>query len=80
MGFKNIFKDSNDLNEQSIAAFIALALVIIITIADVVTGIMSRELVVKEFIFDSLLIYSATALGVAGYKNVKNKDNGETGE
>jgi hypothetical protein len=80
MGFKNIFKDSNDLNEQSIAAFIALALVIIITIADVVTGIMSRELVVKEFIFDSLLIYSATALGVAGYKNVKNKDNGEAGE
>jgi hypothetical protein len=80
MGFKNIFKDSNDLNEQSIAAFIALALVIIITIADVVTGILSRELVVKEFIFDSLLIYSATALGVAGYKNVKNKDNGETGE
>jgi hypothetical protein len=41
---------------------------------------MSRELVVKEFIFDSLLIYSATALGVAGYKNVKNKDNGEAGE
>ncbi len=80
MGFKNIFKDSNDLNEQSIAAFIALALIIVITLADVATGILGRELVVKEFIFISLLTFAATALGIAGYKTLNNKNDGETGE
>lgn len=80
MAFKDIFKDSNELNEQSIAAFIALALVIIITIADVVTGILGRELVVKEFIFISLLTFAATALGIAGYKTLNNKNDGEAGE
>lgn len=80
MGFKNIFKDSNDLNEQSIAAFIALALIIVITLADVATGILGRELVVKEFIFISLLTFAATALGIAGYKTLNNKNDGETGK
>lgn len=80
MAFKDIFKDSNELNEQSIAAFIALALVIIITLADVATGILGRELVVKEFIFISLLTFAATALGIAGYKTLNNKNDGETGE
>ena len=79
MGFKNIFKDSNDLNEQSIAAFIALTLVIIITICDVVTGLLGRELIVKEFIFVSLLTFTAAALGIAGYKTLnKNGEDKQT--
>lgn len=80
MAFKDIFKDSNELNEQSIAAFIAIALIIVITLADVVTGILGRELVVKEFIFISLLTFAATALGIAGYKTLNNKKDGEAGE
>jgi len=69
----NIFKDSNDVNEQSVAAFIALGLVAIIALADVVAGILGNDLTVKEFIFDSLLIYSASALGIAGYKSINSK-------
>jgi len=80
MAFKDIFKDSNELNEQSIAAFIAIALIIVITLADVVTGILGRELVVKEFIFISLLTFAATALGIAGYKTLNNKNDGEADE
>lgn len=72
MALKDIFKDSNDLNEQSVAAFIAIGLVVIITLADVATGILGRELVVKEFIFISLLTFAATALGIAGYKSLNN--------
>jgi hypothetical protein len=69
----NIFKDSNDVNEQSVAAFIALGLVAIIALADVGAGILGNDLTVKEFIFDSLLIYSASALGIAGYKSINGK-------
>lgn len=77
MALKDIFKDSNDINEQSVAAFIAIGLVVIITITDVVTGIIGRELVIKEFIFISLLTFAAAALGIAGYKALNNKSNGE---
>jgi hypothetical protein len=85
MGFKNIFKDSNDINEQSVAAFVSLTLVIIITICDVVTGLLGMELIVKEFIFVSLLAFTAAALGIAGYKTLNNKEennkqDGETRE
>lgn len=77
MAFKDIFKDSNDINEQSVAAFIAIGLIIIITITDVITGILGRELVIKEFIFISLLTFAAAALGIAGYKALNHKNNGE---
>lgn len=68
-----MFKDSNDVNEQSVAAFIALGLVAIIALADVIYGLFGNDLTVKEFIFDSLLIYSASALGIAGYKSINGK-------
>jgi hypothetical protein len=80
MRFKDIFKDSNDLNEQSIAAFISLTLVIIITICDLITGLLGMELIIKEFIFVSLLAFTAAALGIAGYKTLNNKEDGETRE
>jgi len=44
---------------------------------DVVTGILGRELVIKEFIFISLLTFAAAALGIAGYKALNSKSNGE---
>jgi hypothetical protein len=80
MRFKDIFKDSNDLNEQSIAAFISLTLVIIITICDLIPGLLGMELIIKEFIFVSLLAFTAAALGIAGYKTLNNKEDGEARE
>lgn len=72
-----IFKDSNDINEQSVAAFIALGLIVIIVFAIIVSGFIGGTLVIEEFIFVSLLTFSAAALGIAGYKTLNNKSNGE---
>lgn len=72
-----IFKDSNDINEQSVAAFIALGLIVIIVFAIIVSGFIGGELVIEEFIFVSLLTFSAAALGIAGYKTLNNKSDGE---
>lgn len=72
-----IFKESNDINEHSVAAFIALGLVIIITLCVLIFGIIGKPLTIPEFIFISLLTFSASALGVAGYKSVKNNGSEE---
>lgn len=77
MNLKDLISDSNRINEQSFAGFIALGLAAIITLADVATGCFSKELVVKEFIFISLLTYSAAAFGISGYKTINHKNNGE---
>lgn len=72
-----IFKDSNDINEHSVAAFIALGLIIIITLCVLVFAIIGKPLTIPEFIFISLLTFSASALGIAGYKSVKKDGEGE---
>ncbi len=72
-----IFKESNDINEHSVAAFIALGLVIIITLSVLISAIIGKPLSIPEFIFISLLTFSASALGVAGYKSVNKDGEGE---
>jgi hypothetical protein len=75
-----IFKESNDINEHSVAAFIALGLVVIIALSVLILGILGTQLSIPEFIFISLLTFSASALGVAGYKSVNNDGKGEQNE
>lgn len=70
-----IFKDSNDINEQSVAAFVAIALIVIIVLAVVISGLIGRQLVIEEFIFVSLLTFAASSLGIAGWKSINGKNN-----
>lgn len=72
-----IFKESNDINEHSVAAFISLGLVIIITLAVLIFAIIGKPLAIPEFIFISLLTFSASALGIAGYKSTNKDGEGE---
>jgi 3-dehydroquinate dehydratase len=77
MALKDIFKDSNDINEQSVAAFIAIGLVAMITISIIISNILCRELIIQEFIFISLLTFAAAALGIAGYKTINSDGKGK---
>lgn len=70
-----IFKDSNDINEQSVAAFVAIALIVIIVLAVVISGLIGRQLVIEEFIFVSLLTFAAYSLGIAGWKSINGKNS-----
>lgn len=75
-----IFKESNGINEHSVAAFIALGLIVIITLCVIVLGVLGRQMPIQDFIFISLLTFSASALGIAGYKSVSNDGKGEQNE
>ena len=50
MAFRDIFKDSNDINEKTVVGFASFAIMTIFAIVDLVTGYFGKDLVINEFI------------------------------
>jgi len=65
MAFKDIFKDDNEYNEKTIVGFMSFAVMSVTAIADVVTGILGNELVISDTIFNSFVIITLGAFGIA---------------
>ena len=65
MAFKDMFKDQNDLNEKSIVGFASFAIMVLFAVADIVTGFIGKDLVVQEFIYNSFVIITLGAFGIA---------------
>jgi len=61
-----IFKDNNEWNEKSIIGFIAFLLMCIIMIADLVTGWVGKDLVIKEFVYESFVWIVLGCFGISG--------------
>lgn len=80
MAFKDIFKDNNEYNEKSIAGFVALVVMVLYSAADIVTGILGKDLVVSDIVFNSFVIIVLGSFGIAeagkifGKKDNKNDD------
>ena len=55
MSFKDIFKDSNDINEKTVVGFSSFVVMVIFAVVDLVTGYFGKDLVINEFIYDSFL-------------------------
>lgn len=65
MKFWTIFKDNNDYNEKTIIGFLSFAVMAIFAAADIVTGILGRNLIIQDTIFNSFVIITIGALGIA---------------
>jgi hypothetical protein len=63
--FKQLFSDNNDINEKSVAGFIALLMMVIALGVDIYTGIKGMAMPINEFIFDGFLYTTLGALGIA---------------
>jgi len=82
MGFwKDLVSDNNDINEKSFVGVVSFFAMIFTLIADVVTGILGQELVIKEFIFDGFLILTSVSFGISmagtAFGNKESKDTEE---
>jgi cytochrome c biogenesis protein CcdA len=77
MGFKDIFKDSNDINEKSVAGFAALGMMILFGIVDIITGITGKVLHVQEYIYNSFVIIVLGSFGIAEVGKIFKKKNSE---
>ena len=69
----DIFKDNNDYNEKSIVGFIAFLVMVIVMLADLITGWIGKDLVINEYIYDSFVIVVLGCFGIAGLEKFANR-------
>jgi len=82
MAFVDIFKDKNDFNEKTIVGFLSFSVMAIFAGADVITGIMGKELIISDTIFNSFVMITLGAFGIAEAGKIfggKKKDEEELG-
>ena len=65
MAFGDIFKDKNDYNEKTVVGFMSFAMMAIFAIADIGSGILGKDLVINEFIYNSFVIITLGSFGIA---------------
>ena len=70
----NIFKDDNNWNEKSIIGFVAFLIMIVIMMADLITGWVGIDLVINEFVYDSFVWIVLGCFGISGIEKFANKD------
>ena len=63
--FSNLFKDKNDLNEKTFVGFLSFCVMSIFAAADIITGIMGKQLTIQDTIFNSFVIITIGAFGIA---------------
>ncbi len=73
MGFASIFKDDNSWNEKTIIGFMSFAVMVLVMIADVVSGFMGKDLVINEFTYNSFVIITLGSFGIAGLEKFAKK-------
>tara|TARA_R100000773_G_C4193899_1_gene98776 strand:+ start:300 stop:656 length:357 start_codon:yes stop_codon:yes gene_type:complete len=69
----DIFKDDNNYNEKSIVGFIAFAIMIFVIFVDVITGFFGKDLVIKEFVYNSFVVIVLGSFGISGVEKIFNK-------
>jgi cytochrome b len=86
--FRELISDDNNINEQAFVGVISFFAMVVVLLVDVVTGIFTKELIIKEFIFDGFMILTLGAFGITtagrilslkkkAEKNTKEESNNE---
>ena len=73
---KQLFDDSNTINEKSVVGFTAFIMMVVTLIADIVTGIMGKNMPIHEFVFDGFMVIVLGAFGIASVDKFINKRKG----
>lgn len=76
MSWTKIFKDDNDWNEKTIIGFLSFAVMVIVMIADVMSGFWGRDLPINEFTYNSFVIVTLGSFGIAGLEKFASKKEG----
>ena len=73
MAFKDIFKDTNDVNEKSVVGFASFAVMVLFACVDLITGYFGKDLVINEFIYNSFVIITLGSFGIGEISKVFGK-------
>jgi hypothetical protein len=77
MAFKDMFKDNNDVNEKSVVGFASFAVMVVFAISDIGSGLIGKDLVINEFIYNSFVIITLGSFGIAEVGKMFGKKNSE---
>jgi len=70
---KQLFDDSNTINEKAVVGYVAFLMMIISLAVDLVTGWMGRPLMINEFIFNGFMVIVLGSFGIASVDKWLNK-------
>jgi ABC-type uncharacterized transport system permease subunit len=76
---KDLFNDQNSINEKAVVGFIAFVMMIATLITDVVTGVLGKEMLIHEFIFDGFMVIVLGSFGIASVDKWINKTKNSDG-
>jgi len=62
--FRELISDDNNINEQAFVGVISFFAMLFVLLVDVITGVLSKELIIKEFIFDGFMLLTLGAFGI----------------
>ena len=68
-----IFKDNKNWNEKSVVGFIAFAVMVLVMLADVISGYTGKDLVINEFVYDSFVWVVLGTFGISGVEKFAKK-------
>jgi hypothetical protein len=72
--FKNLFDDDNSINEKSVVGFLAFVMMILFAVADILTGVVGKDLQVNEFIFNAFMWLVLGSFGIGSVDKWINKN------
>lgn len=73
MSWTKIFKDDNDWNEKTIIGFLSFAVMVMVMLADVLSGFWGKDLPINEFTYNSFVIVTLGSFGIAGLEKFASK-------
>jgi hypothetical protein len=73
MSWVEIFKTDNSYNEKTILGASSFAIMVLVMLADIITGWMGKDLVVNEFVYNSFLFVTLGSFGIAGLEKFADR-------
>lgn len=73
MQWMEIFKNSNDFNEKNILGALSFAVMVIVMVLDLVTGLCGMHLPLNEYVYNSFVIVTLGCFGISGLEKFAKK-------
>lgn len=78
--FKQLFSDDNQINEKSFVGFVAFVCMVFTLVADVVTGVLGKNMPIHEFVFDGFMVIVLGSFGIGSIDKYINSKKGNSSE
>jgi hypothetical protein len=73
MSWVEIFKNDNTYNEKTILGACSFAVMVVVMLADVITGWVGKDLVINPTVYNSFVIVTLGSFGIAGLEQASQR-------